>query len=232
MKLHTIAFAAIAFAATAQAQETSVGTFSGSVALTSDYVFRGYSQSDEHPAFQPGLNWTTESGFHANIWASNIDFNDGGDADIEADFTAGFAGAVDKFSYDIGAIYYAYPGTKKKSNYNYWEGYTTFGYDTGTVKLNGSLFYSPDFFGGLDDAWAVQGGFSVPMMEGLVFDAQLGKQLLKKTKGSDYTYWNAGLTYSLSFADVGIRYHDTNVANKSCAGLCGPRAVLTLSKSF
>lgn len=209
-----------------------MGTFSGAVALTSDYVFRGYSQSDEHPAFQPGLNWDSGKGLHLNVWASNIDFNDGGDADLEADFTAGFAGTVDKFSYDVGAIYYAYPGTAKKANYNYWEAYSTFGYDTGSAKLNGSLFYSPDFFGGIDDAWALQGGFSAPVAEGFVFDAQLGRQMLKKTKGTDYTYWNAGLTYSFPVADVGIRYHDTNVADKACGGQCGARAVLTLSKAF
>jgi uncharacterized protein (TIGR02001 family) len=230
MKLQYIALGALLLASTVQAQETSMGTFSGTVALTSDYVFRGYSQSDEHPAFQPGLNWTADSGLHLNLWGSNVDFNDGGQADLEVDFTAGYAGAVDNLSYDLGVIYYAYPGAKGTLNYDYWEGYTTLGYDTGTVKLNGSLFFSPDFFGGLDDAWAVQGGFSAPVAESLTFDAQLGKQLLKKTSGTDYAYWNAGLTYAFPFADVGIRYHDTDVA--VCSGLCGARAVLTLSKSF
>jgi len=223
----------MAFVATAASAQDGMGTFSGAVALTSDYIFRGYSQSDEHPAFQPAINWNADNGFHLNAWASNIDFNDGGDAEIEVDLTAGFGGSVEAFSYDIGAIYYLYPGTAGARNYNYWEGYTTLGYDTGTVKLNGSLFYSPDFFGGLDDAWAVQGGFSVPMAESLVFDAQLGKQLVKKSRGGvDYAYWNAGITYSFPIADVGIRYHDTDVADRTCGGQCGARAVLTLSKSF
>ena len=211
-------------------QDGGLGTFSGNVAATSDYVFRGYSQSDEHPAFQPALNWDSGAGIHLNFWGSNIDFNDGGDADIEVDLTAGYAGSVDKFSYDFGAIAYLYPGTAKKKNYNYWEAYTTFGYDLGVAKLNTSIYYSPDFFGGIDDAWAIQGGFSAPLAEKLTFDAQLGKQMIKKKFGTDYTYWNAGLTYSFPWVDVGLRYHDTNVA--VCAGLCGARGVLTLTKNF
>jgi uncharacterized protein (TIGR02001 family) len=230
MKSISLAFAALVLASSAQAQDSSMGTFSGAVALTSDYIFRGYSQSDEHPAFQPALNWTADSGLHVNLWGSNVDFNDGGQADIEVDITAGYAGAVDKLSYDVGVIYYAYPGARNALNYDYWEGYTTLGYDAEVVKLNASVFFSPDFFGGLDDAWAVQGGFSAPLVENLTFDAQLGKQLLKKAFGTDYAYWNAGLTYAFPFADVGIRYHDTDVA--VCGGQCGARGVLTLSKSF
>ena len=231
MKFGYVALLGALLVSSAQAQEAKFGTFSGAVALTSDYVFRGFSQSDEHPAFQPALNWDSGAGFHANLWASNVDFNDGGEGDIEVDVTLGYAGTVDKLSYDIGAIYYAYPGARNALNYNYWEGFTTLGYDTGTVKLNGSVFYSPDFFGGLKDAWAVQGGFSVPVAESLSFDAQVGRQLLKASRGgADYTYWNAGLTYSFPLADVGIRYHDTNVS--VCGGQCGARAVLTISKSF
>jgi uncharacterized protein (TIGR02001 family) len=230
MKRSLLILALLTTASAAHAQDSKFGTFSGSVALTSDYVFRGFSQSDEHPAFQPALNWDSGAGWHVNLWASNVDFNDGSEADVEVDVTLGYAGTLDNLSYDFGAVYYAYPGARGGLNYDYWEGFTTLGYDTGTVKLNGSVFFSPDFFGGLDDAWAVQGGFGVPVAEGLTFDAQLGRQLLKTASGADYTYWNAGVTYSFPFADVGVRYHDTNVS--VCGGQCGARAVLTLSKSF
>ena len=67
------------------AQDGGFGTFSGNVAATSDYIFRGYSQSDKKPAVQPALNWDSGAGVHLNFWGSNIDFNDGGDASVEVD---------------------------------------------------------------------------------------------------------------------------------------------------
>ncbi|MDX2144744.1 MAG: TorF family putative porin [Rhodospirillaceae bacterium] len=230
MNLSKILLGAALFAPGMAVAQDGLGKFSSSVAVTSDYIFRGYSQTDENPAFQPALNWESGTGFHLNFWGSNVDFNDGGQADVEVDITAGFSGAVDNVSYDAGVIYYAYPGARNALNYNYWEGYTTLGYDAGVAKLNGSVYFSPDFFGGLDDAWAVQVGASAPVMESLTFDAFVGTQELKKASGSDYMYWSAGLTYAFPIVDVGIRYHDTDVA--TCAGLCGARAVLTLSKAF
>jgi uncharacterized protein (TIGR02001 family) len=232
MRLHHVAAALVLATTPALAQDGGFGTFSGAVALTSDYVFRGFSQSDEKMALQPALNWTTEAGFHVNLWGSNVDFNDGGEADVEVDVTAGFAGSLDKLGYDVGVIYYAYPGARGALNYDYVEGYATLTYDAEAATLTGSAFYSPDFFGGLDDAVALQGGLAVPVIEGLTFDAQLGVQLLKAASGADYLYWNAGLTYSFPWADVGLKYHDTDVNTSGCSGWCGPRAVLTLSKSF
>ncbi|MBL8643553.1 MAG: hypothetical protein JNK21_06450 [Rhodospirillaceae bacterium] len=232
MKLIHAAAVALALApAVAAAQDSGFGSFSGSIAATTDYVFRGYSQSDEHPAIQPGLNWDSGVGLHLNLWGSNVDFNDGGEADVEVDFTAGFAGSVGNLNYDVGAIYYAYPGSAGALNYDYWEGYTTLSFAASDVAtLNGAIYYSPDFFGGLDDAWALQGGFSRKLDDSLTFDAFFGTQMLKAASGSDYLYWSAGLTYSFPWFDANVRYHDTDVS--VCGGQCGARAVLTLSKSF
>ena len=49
----------------------------GNVGLTTDYVFRGISQTDEKPAIQGGLDYAHSSGAYAGVWASNVDFNDG-----------------------------------------------------------------------------------------------------------------------------------------------------------
>src|SRR5262245_2646296 len=52
-------------------------SFSGNVALTSDYVFRGISQTQGDPAIQGGFDFTTNVGnapFYAGAWASNVDF--------------------------------------------------------------------------------------------------------------------------------------------------------------
>jgi uncharacterized protein (TIGR02001 family) len=229
--LFVLALSSSTVTSTIAAAQDGFGTLSGSIAATTDYVFRGYSQSDEHPAIQPGLNWDSGVGLHLNAWGSNVDFNDGGEADVEVDLTAGFAGSVGDLNYDVGAIYYMYPGAAGALNYDYWEGYGTLSFAAGDLAtITATAYYSPDFFGGLDDAWALQGGFSRKLDEALTFDAFLGTQMLKATAGSDYLYWSAGLTYSFPWFDANIRYHDTDVS--VCGGQCGARGVLTISKSF
>jgi uncharacterized protein (TIGR02001 family) len=42
---------------------------SANVALTSDYVFRGVSQTDEDPAIQGGFDVSHDSGLYIGTWA-------------------------------------------------------------------------------------------------------------------------------------------------------------------
>lgn len=221
--------AALAAALPAFAQDSDVAV-SGSVTLTSDYIFRGYSQTDENPAFQPAINVLFSNGFHINAWASNVDFNDGGEADVEADFTVGYGGEANGLTYDFGAVAYLYPGSAGRLNYNYWEAYATMGGKVGDATVTGSFNYTPDNFGGLDDAAFFQVAVSGPVADKLSLDAAIGTAQVKKSAGQDYEYWQIGATYGLGFADVSLRYHDTSAS--ACAGLCGARAVLTLTKGF
>ena len=91
---------------------------SANVALTTDYVFRGISQTDESAAIQGGFDLTCGR-FYAGLWASNLDF--GGDqtqtgqgidfADIEIDYYAGIKSTIPNTSIeiDLGVTYYSYP---------------------------------------------------------------------------------------------------------------------------
>jgi uncharacterized protein (TIGR02001 family) len=78
---------------------------SASIWLTTDYVFRGISNTDENPAIQGSLDYTYK-GFYLGIWGSNTSFTD---AAIEIDYYAGYAGSFGELGYDIMGIYYSYP---------------------------------------------------------------------------------------------------------------------------
>ncbi|HIL91457.1 MAG TPA: hypothetical protein EYG50_01690, partial [Cycloclasticus sp.] len=80
---------------------------SGNVALTTDYVWRGVSQTDGAPAIQGGFDADLGNGLYAGVWASNVDF--GSDASSEVDVYAGWAGQVAGFDLDVGVLHYAYP---------------------------------------------------------------------------------------------------------------------------
>ncbi|MBT6088025.1 MAG: hypothetical protein HOH20_00460, partial [Rhodospirillaceae bacterium] len=93
--------------ASASAQDSSLpGAFSGNVTLTSDYVFRGFTQANEDPAIQGGLDWESGTGLYLGTWGSNVNFGDGDEASVELDVYGGYAGEGDGFTYDVGFIYY------------------------------------------------------------------------------------------------------------------------------
>jgi uncharacterized protein (TIGR02001 family) len=42
--------------------------FSANVGITSDYTYRGISQTNQRPALQGGFDYAHASGFYAGIW--------------------------------------------------------------------------------------------------------------------------------------------------------------------
>lgn len=84
---------------------------SGSVALVSDYRFRGVSQSDKQIALQGGITVTHESGFYASTWASNLaGWGTFGGANLELDLVGGYKRPLAGGTIDVGLTWYMYPG--------------------------------------------------------------------------------------------------------------------------
>ena len=76
---------------TGQEEATPAITVSGAATLTSDYRFRGVSQSDEGMAVQGGITLSHSSGFYAGAWGSNLaGWGTFGGANMELDLIAGF----------------------------------------------------------------------------------------------------------------------------------------------
>jgi uncharacterized protein (TIGR02001 family) len=103
----------------AQSQQppASPHTLTGNVGLFSQYIFRGLTQTNGDPALQGGLDYGHESGFYVGTWGSNISWlRDGGgynaSGSLELDIYGGFKGSIGKsdFGYDVGLLYYWYPG--------------------------------------------------------------------------------------------------------------------------
>jgi len=228
----------------AQAQDGNQLELSATATLTTDYVFRGISQTGNDPAVQASLD-AAYGIFYIGAWGSNVDF--GGDltpgglpvsiADLEIDYYAGIAPTWHGISFDIGGIYYTYPGAfDPAGEFDYFElktgaSYTFFE----ALTLGITNYWSPEFFGetGNADALELAGEYAFankwwifsPSVSALV-----GWQWIDE--GEDYTYWNAGLT--LGFMDnwsADVRYWDTD---DGCGGLniCDSRVVGTLSASF
>lgn len=140
-----LAGAAVAGTAGAAHAETTV---SGNVAFTTDYVWRGISQSGNDFAVQGGADLGIDQ-FYVGTWASSVDFGTGG-SNTELDLYAGWKPTTGPVSWDFGAIGYFYSGsTDAGGDLDFYElkgvgSFAPFG-DSLPLTLTGSVYYTPDF---------------------------------------------------------------------------------------
>ena len=130
--------------ASAQAA-SSPHSFTGNVGLFSDYKFRGYTQTNYNPALQGGFDYAHASGFYLGNWNSNVEQSLYTGASLEMDFYGGFKGKLGEATYDLGGIYYYYPGSGEFGlpKVNNGELYVGLGYGIFSAKL----FYAvTDYF--------------------------------------------------------------------------------------
>lgn len=85
----------------------------GSAALTTDYVWRGSTQSDGDPAVQAGATLAGASGVYASLWGSSVRFPAAPEASTELDATVGWSRALGNgWTIDVNALRYVYAGTR------------------------------------------------------------------------------------------------------------------------
>lgn len=86
----------------------ALAELSANAAITSNYIWRGVSQTTDQAAGQGGIDWGHESGVYAGTWVSNVNFENSDDG-YEMDVYAGFAGEAGDLGYDVGVVSYQYP---------------------------------------------------------------------------------------------------------------------------
>jgi uncharacterized protein (TIGR02001 family) len=207
--------------------EAKAQDVSANVALTSDYVFRGVSQTQEDPAISAGVD-LTKNGFYVGGWASNVDFGDNTDAEV--DLYAGYRPEVAGYALDFGVIGYLYAGQPDGADYDYVELKAAASRAVGPATLGAAVYYSPDFFGASEDeaTYAEINGAVSPADKWTISGA-VGRQWVSSDQ--DYTTWNLGAAYQLTDTlAVDLRYHDTD--QHDFGDIYGARAVATLKASF
>jgi uncharacterized protein (TIGR02001 family) len=219
-------------------EEARPCTTTANVGLTTDYVFRGISQSNEEAAVQGGVDFTCGR-FYAGVWASSIYAQEG---TTEVDLYGGFKTTTGPINWDLGLIYYAYPGEPSPSalgfgNYlelkvsasgDIWKGGT----------LAGTVFYSPDYLDAFGSTWTLEGSFTQALpkvgMFSPTFSALVGRSYIDRFGGDlDYTYWNVGLTVGfLEKWSLDIRYWGTDGQGLADTFLADDRVVGTVKYTF
>ena len=208
---------------------------SGSITLTSDYLFRGATQTDEKPALQGGVEWAHDSGFYVGTWGSSISWLSDSDPDIssqlELDGYVGFRGDFGDsgFGYDVGAVHYWYPGS----------------YPAGFNKADTTELYAGVSWNILSAkySYAVTDLFGIPDSDGSsnldvgvgwefapswTLNGAVGKQWVAGSAGTaTYAFWSAGLskTFDNGF-DVALNWNDNDI------GGLDDTITLAITKSF
>lgn len=164
-------FAGTALAATPALADDAAPTpeikISGSAALTTDYRFRGVSQSAGDPAIQGGITVSHSSGVYVGTWASSISLGSAYGSE-ELDLFGGWTGEVTPgLTLDAGLLYYAYPGGHY-GHTEFFEPYASISGQVGPAKLKLGANYAWKqkatynyYDGGKDDNLYVYGNVDV-----------------------------------------------------------------------
>lgn len=227
--LPAVALLLAAAAVTPAAAEDGGWDLSGNVAITSDYVFRGVSQTEEEAAIQAGADLTNGT-FYAGVWASNVSFPGDPDTNAEIDLYGGFKPQAAGWTVDIGAIAYLYANQPSGADYDYVEAKLGASRSSGPWSYGATVYWSPDFFGAAEDeATYVQADLAYKPADKWTISGAVGRQWV--SSNFDYTTWNAGVAYA--FTDhiaLDVRYYDTG--EHGFGEIYGARGVATLKAVF
>lgn len=218
------------------AEAASPHTLTGNMMLTSDYRFRGISQSFKKPAIQGGIDYSHSSGFYLGTWASSVSGNQyPNGSSLEWDFYGGYKLELAKeLTLDIGNLYYYYPGAyyngiTPKTKFDNNEIYLGLSYKWLSAKLS---YATTDYFGVNKDSYngasnidstdsiAANGNSrgstyielnaAYPLTEKLTLNAHIGDTRVRHYGKLNYTDWKLGVSYDLNGWALGLNYVDTD----------------------
>lgn len=219
------ATACLATAASAQ-DEPAAPSVAFNVGVSNDYIFRGVSQTNGDMQVFGGADLSYGS-FYAGAWASNVDFNDFTDAEI--DVYAGVKPTLGAITLDLGVLYYGYVDAPDNAGYGNWEFKAAASAAAGPATVGVAAFYSPDTFGAADDSLYAEVNASMPITEKLAVGGALGHFAFEGP--GDYTTWNLGATYTfLPNLAADLRYFDNDAGE--FGKVYNETVVLTLKAMF
>jgi uncharacterized protein (TIGR02001 family) len=213
-----LALFALPMAATAQDEAESTeateevaeeeSNFSWNLAFTSDYVFRGVSQTDRKPAVQGGVDYSFgDSGFYVGAWASNVDYGDG-TPDIEVDTYVGWnTDLSDAVNLDIMLTRYNYFGEDEQDfgNIDYNE---LIGVLTWSEMIAFTAAYTNDYANTGESSSYINVTGEWEVAESFTFSAGVGRTDFEDSDG--YTDWMLGVSRQFGPVNAALNYYDTN----------------------
>jgi uncharacterized protein (TIGR02001 family) len=188
--------------------------------FTTDYNFRGISQSARKPAVQGSaeLTYTVNPNFqlYTNVFGSSLKLPS--QASMELDGSFGVRPSFGGVSFDFGATYYGYPGELPGVKSEFWEFYGKASYKFfDKLTLGAAIYHAPNWLnlGTTGTYLSATAAYDLP--RGFAVSGELARYNFGNLP--DYTYWNAGISYTYKVATLDLRYHDTSLNKMDCQTL-------------
>ncbi|QYJ90443.1 MULTISPECIES: TorF family putative porin [Shewanella] len=202
----------------------------GNIGATSNYLWRGATQTGDAPAVQGGIDFEHDSGLYLGTWASNVDFGD--DTSYEIDFYGGYAGSIgEDFGYDISYLYYAYPDSDSSIDFGEvtlalsWKWFSI-GY---SKVVNAGSDVAADPFDEKDLSY-INAGVSFPLSETLSISAHYGYSSGDVVNAwfdtDNYADYSLSLDKETDFGTISFLVSDTDLEGDD------PKVVVGYSYSF
>jgi uncharacterized protein (TIGR02001 family) len=175
---------------------------------TSEYRYRGISQTSRNPAMQGVIEVNHASGFYAGAWGSSISLYAG--SRMELDLYAGWRGSFGGFGLDLGVTGFVFPGG---ANTSFVELAGRIGYTLGPVELGIGAAWAPDQsnIGGDDNLYLFsEASLGVPGTP-ITIKASLGREdgAFGGIAGAKWD-WSLGTEIVLDRFTLGLTWVDTN----------------------
>lgn len=204
-----LGLALLAGAATVGTAGVASADTSANVAFTSNYVWRGVSQSDGDFAVQGGADWSNDL-FYAGTWASSVgDSAATPGADAELDIYGGVRPTLGPVTFDLGLVGYLYPSGDADFDWMEFKLGASFA-PIEPLTLGVTAYLSEEAFNISDNegtyleasaAYAFTDAFSVSGAFGNFDQDVVG----------DYDTWNLGLRYAAFGFGFDLRYHEADL---------------------
>lgn len=201
-------------------------TIAFNLGASSDYVFRGISQTDGAGQVFGGAD-VTAGKVYAGTWLSNVDFNNG--TTMEYDLYAGFKPQAGPVALDLGVVYYGYANKPSGADEAYWEAKVAGSVPVGKGTIGAAVYYSPEFPFKTGEATYYEINASAPLTDKASVSGAIGHQSV--VGPADYNTWNLGIGYALtSKLGVDLRYWDTS--EHGFGKIYNSRVALSLKATF
>jgi uncharacterized protein (TIGR02001 family) len=185
----------------------SDGPWSASLDATTDYVFRGVSQTYDRGALQMGANYQAPLGWFAGLWGSNVDPYPRAASAVELDLYAGYGRAlVGDFNASVTYTRYQYLDDPRPARYDYDELQLSASY---LDRLIISVSYQPDLtqysrlgFAQHKSSLDYELAARWPLPMGLAVAGGVGYYDLQRLFGVSYWAANLGVRYAYRGASL------------------------------
>lgn len=208
----------------------------GDVTATTDYMFRGVSQTMSGAALQGSLGVAHDTGLVAWVWASNIDYVPDGEPDdgarVEIDAVVAYERVLtDRLTATVGRSEYLIPGVEPGIDYDYGEWWGGFVLDE---RHHVTAYHADSVFGSGAPGWYVVAGTGLDLFAGLALDVAVGHGDLSRALGNTYNHAELALSGALDAFGWRLALHAADDAAKTMfyESTIEPRIVLTLTYTF